>query len=139
MRRRAPIATSTRLCSRRVARQGRGVQVWQLGRQRHMSHDDRLIKKVDWTWIGHILLNRSINIAANMTSTAQATTHVAGLLTTQFFNSNACWPFKCVQMGMCGFPFVHNLHIDFPLDPLALNATNVTYTAGVAAHQLPLF
>jgi len=111
-----------------------------------MSHDDWL-RKWDVTinvlnydvikkWIGHILLNRSTNIAANMTSTAQATTHVAGLPTTQFFNSNACWQYVHVQMGICAS---HSYTICLSLDPLALNANNVIYTVGVAAHQLPLF
>lgn len=42
-------------------------------------------------WVGHILLNRSMNIAASATSSAQvrANADVAGVPPTLFFNSNA--------------------------------------------------
>jgi hypothetical protein len=49
------------------------------------------ISKAIHGWVGHILLNRSMNIAASATSSAQVQqqSDISGVPTTLFFNSNA--------------------------------------------------
>ncbi|KAF9058850.1 hypothetical protein BDP27DRAFT_1504065 [Rhodocollybia butyracea] len=107
------------------------VSKWYISRWNHDFLDSakKPLEKITTAvkqWVGHILLNRSMNIAASATSSAQvqARSEINGIPTTMFCNLKA--------LTLDGL-------LSFVSPPNSFAATNAIYTAGMARLELSLF